>query len=142
MYVANKLKKHHPQIAYERDVRSADIYLSIIDKRIEVKSSIIKEDDYWDWSFGFKQINNHKFDFCVLIRFDGKGKISKEFVLTYEELKNHPLKRPETLAGTNTYIMFSPNYKNTEEYKEKSAHFELELNTNPQKYEKRWDRIQ
>ncbi len=140
IHVAYKLRKYISQIDQERDIKSADIYLLKLGKRVEVKSSIFKG-DYWAWSFGFKQLTNNKFDYCVLIGFNNNGAIGKTFVLTFDELKIHPLKREESLVGTNTYIMYSTAYKKSNEYKTRESKVELDLNLNPKKYEDRWDKI-
>jgi len=139
MYVADKLRKYNPQIGYERDVTNSDIYLSDMKKRIEVKSSIFKE-DYWDWAFSPKQIKNEKFDYCVLIGFNDKGIIKKIFVMTYEELEKHPLLR-ENGQQNNTYIMYSTKYSESSEYSEGDSKVELDLNKYPEKFENRWDKI-
>jgi hypothetical protein len=56
IYVANRLARFNPQLWNERENLNADIYLKKLDKRVEVKSTMLKEDAFWDWAFQFSQI--------------------------------------------------------------------------------------
>ena len=77
IWVAHKLRRFEPQIGRLRERISADIYLKVLDKRIEVKYSMLKGEwrkrfgvngRNWGWGFGKgTQFQNSKFDLCVLI---------------------------------------------------------------------------
>ena len=136
VFVANKLRKYEPQIGAERENKNADIYLKEINRRIEVKwASFYEEERYWSWGFGYgKQIENKKFDYCVLVASDENGKVKHCFVFTHDEMSK--LKSGKKgMISQKYYITF---YEGSEEYETKLEH---DLNENTEKYENRWDKI-
>jgi len=137
------------QVLNEREVRSADIYVPEIDKRIEVKSGLFKEESgviTTDASFGKgSQIRKRKFDVCVFVAFNG---INPEFyVFTLEELlevgenervniADHPDTNPCLLILCKSYEDYMNYLRN-----EKMLNIEIDLHKNPEKYKDRWDKI-
>jgi len=142
---------HEVQIGTERDVRSADVYLPDLRKRVEVKSGIYERDEYGmetAASFGNGgQIKKNKFDYCVFVAFD-KNKIDRIFMFRSEELKEVARPRPQIAAHKETNPCLLLFYKEHEDYKhfagdhqKEKLQIEDDLNKNPRKYQDRWSII-
>jgi len=145
IYVASRLLRYNPQLGNKREDTGADIYLKKIGKRIEVKAgkkySMTGNAD-WAWTFGVKQISDKKFDFCVLLGFEDEIDLKEVFILSYDDIKNIPLKRPDLQTEDSTYIAYYKDYKNKVSKKEqKKCIVEYKLNTQPKEYENKWDKI-
>lgn len=145
LLVARKLERFGPQVWNERKNKNADIYLEHLDKRVEVKSTSLKEGTFWDWAFQFSQIRKHKFDYCVLVAFRNQWQVLHTFVMTSKDLGHLKLKRRNSLAGTNTYIEY---FKDKREYLSSLKRGTIEkveteylLNTRPSLFENRWEDI-
>lgn len=151
--VASELAKrgYTVQIATERDVSSADIFLSDIQKRVEVKSGVYESDEYGvetAASFGKgTQITKGKFDYCVFVTFD-KNDVDKTFIFRREELKE--VGKPRiSIAGfpdTNPcLLLFYKRYRDylsfAKAYPKDRFQIEDDLNKNPRKYQDRWSII-
>ncbi|MCK5699475.1 MAG: hypothetical protein KAH93_06495 [Candidatus Aenigmarchaeota archaeon] len=136
VFVANKLLKYEPQIGAERENKNADIYLKEIGRRVEVKwASFYEKERYWSWGFGEgKQIENEKFDYCVLVASDENGKVKHCFVFTYDEMSK--LKHGD--KGMISQKYYITVYEGSVEYENE---LESDLNKNTEKYEERWDKI-
>jgi len=137
------------QVLNERDVRSADIYIPEINRKVEVKSGSFWEENgikVTAASFGKgKQIRDGKFDFCVFVAFDG---IKPEFyVFSRDELVEVAENERRELADhpdTNPCLLFlCRNYDDYERYMEnsKKLNVEIDLHKNPEKYKDRWSKI-
>ncbi len=149
--VASELEKrgHSVQILNERDETSADIYLTDIKKKIEVKSGKYDNDGWTDASFGLgKQIKNGKFDYCIFVTFSKseEGKIEEIFIFTREELKEvaNISRNVARFQSTNSCLLL--RCRIFAEYKDwmknhKQLKIEEELNEHPEKFNQKWDKI-
>lgn len=142
-------RRHDVQLSNIRDHASADIYLSDIQKKVEVKSGKYHDDKWAYASFGKgKQILKNKFDYCVFVTFDefDESKINEIFIFTKEELVEVAISRPDIVKHPETndcLLMRAPNFKEYQEYIKnyKSLKIESDLNKYPEKYDRAWDKI-
>jgi hypothetical protein len=148
LYAAEKLWSYIPQIGSNRENKSSDIFLSKIKKRIEVKWGVRDIDDcgcYWSWEFGEKQLTEKKFDYCVLIASETNGKPKYCFIFTQKELSKLTSRKGGIPQKLKTYyISFYEDYNKIKRNKKcvpKINYIENDLNTNKQKYNNRWDKI-
>ncbi len=138
LYVASMLKKFSPQLGYARPVtaRTADIYLSTIEKRIEVKADekgVFSGEADFAWSLGPKQLRDHKFDFCVVVGYSDSLNIEKVFVFSQSDFVGEPIHNPffiRDLAG----VAYGNKYPG-------ETPLERKLHNNPTLFENRWDKI-
>jgi hypothetical protein len=136
LYVAKKLEKCEPQLGYDREVRTADIYLARSGKLVEIKADekgVFSGEADFAWSISPKQLDG-KFDYCVMIGYSESLKIEKVFVFTAKDFKKEPKHNPEfirDLAG----VCYGQTYR---------GHTPLEkrLHLHPEEFENRWDKIQ
>lgn len=152
-FVACELAKkgYSVQILNRRDETSADIYLTDIKKKIEVKSGKYDNDGWTDASFGLgKQIKNGKFDYCIFVTFSKseEGKIEEVFIFTREELEEvaNISRKVARFQSTNPCLLLRcrsfAEYKNWIEINNhKQLKIEEELNEHPEKFNKKWDKI-
>jgi len=135
VYVAQKLKMYNPQLGYDREVRTADIYLAKSEKRVEVKADekgVFSGEADFAWSFSPKQLEG-KFDYCVLVGYSGSLDIEKVFVFSADDFAGEPSHNPSfirDLAG----ISYGGGYRGR-------TRLERRLCSRPQDFENRWDRI-
>ncbi len=145
------LRGYDVQVLNERDVKSADIYIPKIDRRVEVKSGVFKVESgimTTDASFGKgNQIKERKFDICVFVAFDG---INPEFyIFTLNELlevgENERVNIADHPNTNPCLLILCKNYEDYEKYlkmhNEKMLNIEIDLHKNPKKYKDRWDKI-
>lgn len=161
--VANKLKEYNPQIGEERDNTEADIYLKIKKGiRIEVKCSNVdtlkggERERYWYWSIRKNQIEDEKFDYCILVMANEDGRIKPEdcLILTFDDFKEVE-KRTSYGYKLAYFIIFFENLKCSEcinkynkqmfnkrpELYIKENGLEKDLHKNLKNYQNKWDKI-
>lgn len=143
---------HSVQVLGEREVRSADIYLPHIRKRVEVKScKAYEEDGQVDWAYASfakgNQIKNDKFDYCVFVVFDRSSeKVRTTFVFTKDELKEVANIRENLVAAhqrdTNfCFLCCAPTLEAYQSWGVKPFRIERDLLRHPKKYLDAWDKI-
>lgn len=139
------------QLREEREVTSADVYLSDIRKRIEVKSGKYEDDKcgrYTAASFGSgNQLVKDKFDYCAFVTFE-QNTAKEIFLFSKKQLSEVKNKRPK-LAGHETNQCLLILYKNYKDYlkmlrdypKSYKLQIEDEFNRQPDKYREKWNSI-
>lgn len=154
VWVANQLVDFNPKIGdmRGRKIRSADLYLSKIDKRIEVKTARPMKDKhtgiyYWGFSFTTgKQITQNKFDFCVLLRLDINGKVKGSFILGIDEIDIGKIEKRESEGQHKYTIHLCENYQNYRKLMKswdwKESAMDKELLLNQERYRNKWEKIE
>lgn len=141
-YVASRLATLFPQLGEDRCVKSADIYLAAINKRVEVKAtqkgSFCLEGADWCWAINPEQLKKRKFDYCVMIGFDDKEplKIVKELVFSYNDFGGEPSEREDFMHESAGLCYYSEGYSGS------LTRLERKLREHPNSYEARYDRIE
>jgi len=90
-FTASKLAErgYTVELLHKRKVKSSDLYLPDLKKRIEVKSG------NGSASFGDgAQIRKRKFDYCVFYPVGDEGRLESPLIFSIDELKELKYKRP------------------------------------------------
>lgn len=143
LYVADKLAKFSPQIGKKRKVKNADIYLTKKAKRVEVKESEkgkMTGDADFCWVIQSKQLEQKKFDYCVMVGFDKSLEITKEFIFTYEDFEKEPRHKNDFMPNSAGIRPAGICYYGRG-YTGEMTTLERKLKEHPANYERRWDRI-
>ena len=155
-WTANHLAEYQPRMGRTRKKGGADIYLSRINKRIEVKYSTLRavwkrkyglSDCNWGWAFGEgKQFRDQIFDFCVLVAAAETGTPETCFVIPVEDFHHSMKKRksvyPEAKGSYYAINLFrAPKDYDSWKRKVGECHLEEVLNQNRERYENKWDLI-
>ena len=144
-------KGHSVCLLGERENRESDIYLPDKEIRIEIKSGKTHDDGWAVASFGVgNQIKKAKFDFCIFAVFGKSAKENVEhlFVLTRDELKEVATRRKRVAAHEETnpcLLLYCPSLVEYNTYikEAKTTAFKIErqLIKNPNRFDKKWNRI-
>jgi len=151
-FVASELRKrgHDVQLLGDREDKSADIYLSDKQKRVEVKSGKCHEDKWAYASFGKgKQISANKFDYCVFVIFAyGDEAVKDILVFTRKELREIAKIRKGVARYESTnpcLFMYARNLKEldcwTRETGVRAFKIERKVHRYPKKFRDAWDKI-
>ena len=151
-YVLRELKKRNIKVEHKGGQSGYDIYLPVLNKKIEVRTSLLKNEGLYPEHIAFygwrvTEINQRedKFDFLIGVALDLSYEYVRFFIFTQKEalsVGDVAIKRyPKIKKKIHIFDTLEELEEAKEEEPEIVTDYEVYINKNPKKFLNRWDKI-